>query len=230
MRCSVSKTVRVLAAMGAFGPALAGEPAPTRLAKETGPSRHGVAEAPVPPSPMAPAPARATGPHGERWAGPLSHQHHGHAREAVEDREHCQPGVYRTEIRNFRGVGFVARKHPYLPPHHTLSRAGNPHHVSHRARPSYDSHYTGYYVGGGGSLFNGGGFRHRRKEGTWGWDYQGWGLKRRVQLLFSRGRLDQDGDAQYQQDHTEEIPNVFGIKYGEAAHRLLGREERGNHE
>lgn len=106
--------------------------------------------------------------------------------EGLEDC-HCMPGVYKSEVTKFRGNGFVARKNPFTPDRFTMERAGYPQEISPLAEPTSSPHYTGYYVGGGASLFKGPGYPHRAKEGTWGWDYEHLGLKRRVNLLFSRG-------------------------------------------
>ena len=99
------------------------------------------------------------------------------------------PGVYKSERTRFRGFGFVARRNPWVEERTTLEQAGNPHELSTHAEPSYGPNYTGYYVGGGASMFCGPGFGHRPKEGTWGWDYECLGWKRRVHLLFSRAPL-----------------------------------------
>ncbi|QDV37165.1 hypothetical protein ElP_50980 [Tautonia plasticadhaerens] len=135
------------------------------------------------------------------------------------------PGVYRTKVPKFRGVGFVARKHPISPDQYTMERAGNPQYVSHAARPSVGSNYTGYYVGGGASLVNRPKFPRLAKEGTWGWDYEHFCVKRRVNLLFSRGILYQDGEGQYEPDPPFEIANFFSFKYGERFHRILRNEK-----
>ncbi len=145
------------------------------------------------------------------------HQHHGPECHA------CIPGVYRTEIKNFRGDGFVARKHPFLPWMHNMERSGYPNKISHLAEPGYGHKYTAYYVGGGASF--GHGFPSRRKEGTWGRDYDGFHLRRHVALGWSRGRLYQDGTAQYEPDAHTEITNVFAIRYGDRIHRLIGQGE-----
>ncbi|RUL88361.1 hypothetical protein [Tautonia sociabilis] len=153
----------------------------------------------------------------------LGYSHHHHHHEGHEE-GHCIPGVYKTEISRFPGNGYVARKHPYTIDQNTMERAGFPKEISHLAVPSDGPHYTGYFVGGGASLFHKGGRNHPLQEGTWGWDYEHLGLKRRVQLLFSKGRLYQDGDGQYEPDPPFEITNVFAIRYGERLHRFLGHE------
>lgn len=71
--------------------------------------------------------------------------------------------------------------------------------VSPHALPSDTGHYVGYQVGGGAL--------HRRKadaptrdEGTWGWDYEGWLLRRRVMLGWWHGRREQGGSGAYRTD------------------------------
>lgn len=139
--------------------------------------------------------------------------------------EECTPGVYKSERTRFRGFGYVARRNPWVEERATLEQVGNPHELSTHAEPSYGPNYTGYYVGGGASMFCGPGFGRRPKEGTWGWDYECLGWKRRVHLLFSRGALYQGGEGQYEPDPPYEIPNVLAIRYGERLHRLLGHGE-----
>ena len=64
------------------------------------------------------------------------------------------------------------------------------------AIPSDTGHYLGYYVGGGcGRPLKG--EPRRSDEGTWGWDYQGWLIPRRVVLDWWHGRRDQGGTGAY---------------------------------
>ena len=65
--------------------------------------------------------------------------------------------------------------------------------------PSDTGHYLGYYVGGGAGNPRKAEPR-RSDEGTWGWDYQGWLLPRRVNLGWWHGRRDQDGTGAYKTD------------------------------
>ena len=71
--------------------------------------------------------------------------------------------------------------------------------VSRRALPSDTGNYVGYQVGGGCS-------RPRQAEpggpdeGTWGWDYSGWLIHRRVMSGWWHGRRDQGGSGAYQTD------------------------------
>ena len=67
------------------------------------------------------------------------------------------------------------------------------------AIPSDTGHYLGYYVGGGA------GHPHKAEprrddEGTWGWDYQGWLVQRRVILGWWHGRRYQGGTGAYKTD------------------------------
>jgi hypothetical protein len=81
------------------------------------------------------------------------------------------------------------------------SRAGWPECTGTRAIPSNSPHYCGYYVGGGAVIFGEG--RHR-SEGTYGWDYLGLNLRKRVRLDWWHGKY-QGGTGAYQTDG----PKVF---------------------
>ncbi len=65
------------------------------------------------------------------------------------------------------------------------------------AVPSDTGHSLGHYVGGGSGRPLKGEPR-RPEEGTWGWDYQGWLIPRRVVLQWWHGRRDQGGAGAYQ--------------------------------
>ena len=78
-----------------------------------------------------------------------------------------------------------------------LRRAGNPHAVAWYAKPSLNKHYRPYYVGGGAVI---GGHPRAPDEGTWGMDYVGAILKRRVWLRWWHGRHEQDGGGSYTTD------------------------------
>lgn len=78
-----------------------------------------------------------------------------------------------------------------------LQRAGNPHSIAWYARPSVDQHYVAYYLGGGAAFK---GAYRRPDEGTWGLDYAGAILKRRVMLGWWHGRREQDGGGSYETD------------------------------
>ena len=88
----------------------------------------------------------------------------------------------------FAGLALVALLEP------AVSRAAPPDEEAPRrfALPSDTGHYLGYQVGGGAG--------HplkaeprRADEGTWGWDYQGWLIPRRVNLGWWHGRRSQGG-------------------------------------
>ena len=92
-------------------------------------------------------------------------------------------------------LGFAAVALGQSPPADSVSehqRAGNPSETSRWAIPSDNGRYVGYLVGGGCAL-------PRRadgpttEEGTWGWDYQGWLLPRRIILGWWHGRRYQGG-------------------------------------
>src|SRR5262249_51514950 len=62
------------------------------------------------------------------------------------------------------------------------------------ARPTEEPHDLGYYVGGG--AWRGGECR-RGREGTWGWDYGGCLVPKRVILAWYHGRRCQGGIGSY---------------------------------
>jgi hypothetical protein len=76
-----------------------------------------------------------------------------------------------------------------------FARAGNPQCVARWAKPSWERHSVGYYVGGGQAH---GGEGRCVNEGTWGNDYAPWYT--RVSLGWSHGRAYQDGGGQYEPD------------------------------
>ena len=75
-------------------------------------------------------------------------------------------------------------------------RAGCPECIRPRAIPSDTGRYCGYSVGGGAVCFGEGRYLD---EGTWGWDYMGLFLRKRVALDWWHGRY-QGGGGQYQTD------------------------------
>lgn len=86
---------------------------------------------------------------------------------------------------------------PPTDPNHTHHRAGYPQEVACYARPSETHAYVGYYVGGGAPCC---GEPRHPTEGTWGWDYQGCLLPRRVILCWWHGRCYQGGTGAYKTD------------------------------
>jgi hypothetical protein len=73
------------------------------------------------------------------------------------------------------------------------------------AVPSNNSHYFGYYVGGGCALPYHAEPRYRH-EGTWGWDYDGWVIHRLVSLGWWHGRCYQGGTGAYRIDGPHYVP------------------------
>jgi hypothetical protein len=65
--------------------------------------------------------------------------------------------------------------------------------------PSDTGHYRGYHVGGGSTHPHLSEPR-RDDEGTWGWDYRGWLLPRRVMPGWWHGRRMQGGTGAYRTD------------------------------
>ena len=75
-------------------------------------------------------------------------------------------------------------------------RAGWPECLRPRAVPTDTGRYCGYAVGGGAVCFGEGRYLD---EGTWGWDYTGIVLRKRVALDWWHGKY-QGGAGQYQTD------------------------------
>jgi len=83
--------------------------------------------------------------------------------------------------------------------------AGSPMPLSCLAKPSDTGRYVGSYVGGGNPWF------HRAdppspQEGTWGWDYLGGCLHRRVLLGWWHGRRYQGGVGAYRTEGPHVLP------------------------
>jgi hypothetical protein len=74
--------------------------------------------------------------------------------------------------------------------------------VARWAQPSDTGHYVGYYVGGGAPWC---GSPRYRDEGTWGWDYGGLWLRKRVMLDWFHGRY-QGGTGAYRTDGPQLVP------------------------
>jgi len=85
------------------------------------------------------------------------------------------------------------------PPDDGFARAGQPQEISRFARPFDGSRMIGYPIGGG--ALN----RHKAEapnaaDGTWGLDYSGWLIQRRVDLGWWHGRRYQGGAGAYKTD------------------------------
>ena len=76
-------------------------------------------------------------------------------------------------------------------------RAGLPQSVHKHAIPSNTRHYSGYYVGGSAPYFGEG---RTSEEGTFGWDYLGLVIPKRVALNWTHGRRYQAGGGTYKTD------------------------------
>jgi hypothetical protein len=87
------------------------------------------------------------------------------------------------------------------------SRTGNAQSVAPYAKPSDTGRYVGYYVGGGAAWR---GDPRALNEGTWGWDYQGFGLPRQIALQWTHGRRYQGGTGAYKTDGCP-VPNVLAF-------------------
>ena len=77
---------------------------------------------------------------------------------------------------------------------------GHPEEISCLAVPSDTGHYFGYYVGGGAPCL---GEPRCVWEGTWGWDYSGLLVPKRVALGWFHGRRYQGGIGSYSQVGTK---------------------------
>lgn len=86
-------------------------------------------------------------------------------------------------------------------------RAGWPLTISPLAMPSNTRGYLGHLVGGGCARM------HKAEgptpdEGTWGWDYSGLFLRRRVDLGWWHGRRSQGGTGAYRTDGPRVLPSL----------------------
>ena len=75
--------------------------------------------------------------------------------------------------------------------------------ISCHARPSDTPAYGGYYVGGGAAFH---GEPRGPCEGTWGWDYSGFLIHRRVALDWFHGWRSQGGTGAYKTDGPRLCP------------------------
>lgn len=78
-------------------------------------------------------------------------------------------------------------------------RAGCPQCISPLAKPTESPHEIGYYVGGGARERSRCGEERRPHEGTWGTDYAGLLIPKRVELGWWHGRP-QGGTGSYRTD------------------------------
>ena len=88
---------------------------------------------------------------------------------------------------------------------------GSPFLPSRWAHPSFSEAFCGHYVGGGG-----GGLCHqagprRHNDGTWGWDYVGYYVPRKLFLGWNYGRRFQGGDRYYTAKDPVEVFDVFSL-------------------
>jgi len=79
-------------------------------------------------------------------------------------------------------------------------RAGDPQCTSPLAGPSESPHAVGYYVGGGARVKGWVGEERRPEEGTWGTDYSGFLIHKKIELRWSHGRRYQGGAGSYRTD------------------------------
>jgi hypothetical protein len=91
-------------------------------------------------------------------------------------------------------------------------RAGYPLVVSPWARPSDTGAYVGYLVGGGAARCHKAEPAHPG-DGTWGWDYAGRWLPRRVMLLWWHGRHYQGGIGSYRTDGPHVLHPLTGADH-----------------
>lgn len=107
-------------------------------------------------------------------------------------------------------------------------RAGNPTVVKRLAQPSSTPRNIGYYVGGG-ALSRRKGDGPTVEEGTWGWDYQGAVVRRRVDLLWWHGRRYQGGSGAYRTDgpHLPQLHEAEG-NHAEPHHTESNHGETGH--
>lgn len=88
-------------------------------------------------------------------------------------------------------------------------RAGYPQQISPLAHPSDSGGYVGYLVGGSAANYHKGELP-TPIDGTWGWDYAGHWLPRRVMLLWWHGRRYQGGVGAYRTDGPQVLHPLSG--------------------
>lgn len=79
-------------------------------------------------------------------------------------------------------------------------RAGDPQCTSPLAGPGESPHAVGYYVGGGARVKGWIGEERRPQEGTWGTDYSGCLIRKKIDLRWSHGKRAQGGVGAYRTD------------------------------
>jgi hypothetical protein len=116
---------------------------------------------------------------------------------------------FKRGLLPFLFLGLIAaepkdeKPQPWQVPNHTMQRAGYPLDIACYAAPSITHSYVGYYVGGGAPC---GGRLPGPNEGTWGWDYQGCVLPRRVFLGWWHRY--QGGVGSYRTDGPHIFPHI----------------------
>lgn len=99
---------------------------------------------------------------------------------------------------------------------HAHERAGFPLDLRDHLQPTDAGDSHGAYVGGGGGHGSG---PRCRQEGTFGWDYTGIHVPRRVFLGWNHGRRYQGGTGAYATDGPFEVPNIFEAELPKLHHR-----------
>ena len=97
-------------------------------------------------------------------------------------------------------------------------RAGWPQWIACWAKPGESPAFIGYYVGGGSACR---GECRDHAEGTWGWDYQGHCLPRRVALLWTHGRRYQEASNGPGQSPDEAHPDRAANASEQVAHERV---------
>ena len=105
-------------------------------------------------------------------------------------------------FRHEEGTPPPGRPRPFLV--HTHERAGYPLSISSLAHPTEGPALGGSYVGGGSACGN---QPRTFEEGTFGWDYEGLYIPRRIWLAWSHGRRYQGGTGAYRTEGDRHIPD-----------------------
>jgi hypothetical protein len=105
-------------------------------------------------------------------------------------------------------------------------RAGRPREVSHVAHPSDTGKYIGYKVGGGAAS------EHKGEppapdEGTFGWDYGGYCIPSKVDLLWHHGRY-QGGVGSYRTDGPAPVKKFHELRESRGEHHGEGHGGEGH--